>query len=283
MTNEELMRIYNADPENAEDAMVQLYEQNMDLIWDIARKSAKAFSCLNPTGYSQNILEDLVSEGVLAFGEAVARGKYDASLGKLSTYVYPFIKGAMYRWLEKNVDAVTVSRQNMKYIRQVRLMYYDHGTPPAEIARTLKISEADVAMYLEFNKQHLSLDNLEEENKEPTADNYINIGGILEQRNATESVEHIVMTKIWLEKLPDIFDLLSKRDRFILGYFYGIYGYEKTKKAELAFRLELTIDGVYKARDAAVRHAKEVYHGSDLHLWRRAYVDTKITATKGLQ
>ena len=40
MTNEELMRIYTADPDNAEDALVQLYEQNMDLIWDIARNSA---------------------------------------------------------------------------------------------------------------------------------------------------------------------------------------------------------------------------------------------------
>ena len=59
--------------------------------------------------------------------------------------------------------------------------------------------------------------------------------------------------------------------------------YQKMIKAELALRLELTIDGVYKVRDAAVRHAKEVYHGSDLHLWRRAYVDTKITALKGLQ
>ena len=61
MTNEELMRIYTADPDNAEDALVQLYEQNMDLIWDIARNSAKAFNCLNATRYSQNILEDLVS------------------------------------------------------------------------------------------------------------------------------------------------------------------------------------------------------------------------------
>ena len=162
-------------------------------------------------------------------------------------------------------------------------MYYDNGTSPEEIARVLKISMADVAMYLEFNKRHLSIDDLIEEQEEPTADNYINIGGILEQKNSTESVEHIVMTKIWLEKLPDIFDQLGKRDRFILGHFYGIYGYQKMIKAELALRLELTIDGVYKARDAAVRHAKEVYHGSDLHLWRRAYVDTKITATKGLQ
>ena len=113
MTNEELMRIYNADPDNAEDAMMRLYEQNMDLIWDIARKSAKAFNCLNSTSYSQNILEDLVSEGVLAFGEVISSGKYDESLGKLTTYVYPFIKGAMHRWLEKNVDAVTATRQTM--------------------------------------------------------------------------------------------------------------------------------------------------------------------------
>ena len=283
MTNEELMRIYSADPDNGEDAMMQLYEQNMDLIWDVARKSAKAFNCLNSTSYSQNILEDLVSEGVLAFSEVISSGEYDESLGKLTTYVYPFIKGVMHRWLEKNVDAVSATRQTMKYVREVRRMYYDHGTPPAEIARVLKITEADMAMYLEFNKRHLSLDDLEEEMKEPTADNYINIGGILEQKNSTESVEHIVMTKIWLEKLPDIFDQLNKRDRFILGHFYGIYGYQKMIKAELALRLELAIDGVYKARDAAVRHAKEFYHGSDLHLWRRAYVDAKITATKGLQ
>ena len=282
MTNEELMRLYTADPDNTEDALGKLYEQNMDLIWDIARKSAKAFNCLNDTRYSQSVLEDLVSEGVLAFSEAIAGRKYDESLGKLTTYVYPFIKGAMHRWLEKNVAAVAATRQTMKYVRQVRLMYYDHGTSPAEIARELKISEADVATYLEFNKRHLSLDDLIEENEEPTADNYINIGGILEKRNATESVEYVVMTKIWLEKLPEIFDQLGKRDRFILGHFYGIYGYEKMIKAELAFRLELTIDGVYKARDAAVNHAKEVYHGSDLHLWRRAYVDTKITAAKGL-
>lgn len=98
----------------------------------------------------------------------------------LTTYVYPFIKGAMHRWLEKNVDAVAISRRNMEYIRQVRTMYYDHGLSSAEIARNLKISEADVASYLEYNKHRLSLDDLEAENRMPTADNYINIGGILE-------------------------------------------------------------------------------------------------------
>lgn len=282
MTNEELIRIYNADPDNGEDTMMQLYEQNMSLIWDIARKSARAFNCLNSSAYSESIQEDLVSEGVLAFSEIISSGKYDEALGRLTTYVYPFIKGAMHRWLEKNVDAVAVSKRNMEVIRQVQKMYYEYGTSPAEIARTLNISEAEVAQHLEYNKRHPSLEDLEEENKVPTADNYMNIDGILTQRNSIESVEHTVMTKIWLEKLPDIFDQLGKRDRFILGHFYGIYGYEKMTKAELALRLELTIDGVYKARDASIRRMKEIYRGSDLHTWRRAYVDTKITAAKGL-
>ena len=57
----------------------------------------------------------------------------------------------MHRRLEKNVDAVAVTRQTMKYVREVRRMYYDNGTPPAEIARVLKISMADVAMYLELS------------------------------------------------------------------------------------------------------------------------------------
>lgn len=93
MTNEELMRIYTADPDNEEDALVQLYEQNMDLIWDIARNSAKAFNCLNATRYSQNILEDLVSEGVLAFSEVISSGKYNEALGKLTAYRYRLCRG----------------------------------------------------------------------------------------------------------------------------------------------------------------------------------------------
>ena len=36
MTNEELMRLYNAAPDHNEDALMQLYEQNMGLIWDMA-------------------------------------------------------------------------------------------------------------------------------------------------------------------------------------------------------------------------------------------------------
>lgn len=201
MTNEELLRKYYA--EHDEDALAQLYEQNMDLFWSIARKSAKAFGC-----DGSDVQDDLVCEGILAFSEVIYKGSYDEAKGKLTTYVYPFIKGAMYRWLEKNAD-------------------------PAA----------------------LPYEELEEANAMPTADNYLHAGAILSLKSPAESVEHQVMTKIGLEHLPNILNRLSSKDRYLLGHYFGVFGYEKQKVADIAFELEMTIDGVYKAVNAAQAHA----------------------------
>ena len=203
MTNEELLRKYYA--EHDEDALAQLYEQNMDLLWSIARKSAKAFGCAE-----SEVLDDLVSEGILAFSEVIYKGSYDEAKGKLTTYVYPFIKGAMYRWLEKNAG------------------------PTA-----------------------LSYEELEAENAMPTADNYLHAGAILFIKSPAESVEHQVMNKIGLERLPNILNRLSSKDRYLLGHYFGVFGCEKKKIADIAFELEMTIDGVYKAIKAAQAHAYE--------------------------
>ena len=204
MTNEELLRKYYA--EHDEDALAQLYEQNMDLLWSIARKSTKAFGC-----DGSDVLDDLVSEGILAFSEVIYKGSYDEAKGKLTTYVYPFIKGAMYRWLEKN--ACTTA---------------------------------------------LSYEELEEANAMPTADNYLHAGAILSQKSPADSVEYQVMTKIGLEYLPNILNKLSSKDRYLLGHYFGVFGYEKQKVADIAFELEMTVDGVYKAVKAAQAHAYEI-------------------------
>ena len=70
MTNEELIRKYYSDHD--EDALMQLYKQNMDLFRSIARKSAKSFGCAE-----SEVLDDLVSEGILAFSEVIYKGGYD--------------------------------------------------------------------------------------------------------------------------------------------------------------------------------------------------------------
>ncbi len=116
MTNEELLQRYmDGDPS----ALEQLYEQNIGLIKRIAER------CLIDFGYlpsdkkfseraapvEEDLRQELFSEGTLAFCEQICSGTYDPSRGKLTTYLYPHIRGAMYLWLEQyqNEKTLTIS------------------------------------------------------------------------------------------------------------------------------------------------------------------------------
>ena len=106
MTNEELLQRH-MDGDTS--ALEQLYEQNIGLIKRIAER------CLIDFGYlpsdkkfseraapaAEDLRQELFSEGTLAFCEQICSGTYDPSRGKLTTYLYPRIRGALYRWLEK--------------------------------------------------------------------------------------------------------------------------------------------------------------------------------------
>ena len=272
MTNEELIQIYRDDPSNT-DTLHQLFVQNEGLIRKTAREVALVYSA------KQNEqVEDLISEGNLALLEVIVGDSYDPAKGKLMTYALPFIRGAMCRWLEKNLGTMAVSKHQMEKIRRVQQMYYEYNYDAATIARELKISPEETAQLLLYNTHPISLDDLNaalayaEDNSE--TDNVSLIP-------AAENVEHIVMNEIWLSLLPEVFNSLKAKDRYILGHYYGLYDYEKKPPEELGLELELTVDGVYKARDAALRRLKELYHGTPLHIWRRAYVDTKLASQKG--
>ena len=107
MTNEELLQRH-MDGDTS--ALEQLYEQNIGLIKRIAER------CLIDFGYlpsdkkfseraapaAEDLRQELFSEGTLAFCEQICSGTYDPSRGKLTTYLYPHIRGAMYRWLEQH-------------------------------------------------------------------------------------------------------------------------------------------------------------------------------------
>ncbi len=260
MTNEELVRRYRNNPDDTE-AMEQLYLQNRGLLRKLAVESARAFHTDNP-----DHLEDLISEGTLALWEVIVGNAYDPAKGKLTTYAYPFIQGAMHRWLEQNIGVLSLSKQQMKKIRRAQQLYHDAGFDEKAIACAMNISEAEAAQLLSYNTHAISLDSHEEP-------------AIAEiPLPVVESVEYTVMNKIWLSLLPEIFAQLKARDKYILGHFYGVFGYEKKPPDRLALELELTIDGVYKAKENALRALKALYYGSPLHIWRKAYMDTKKAA-----
>ena len=45
--------------------------------------------------------------------------------------------------------------------------------------------------------------------------------------NLSVSAEQVVYRKVCIELLQELFDALPKKDRDILGKFYGVFGFEK--------------------------------------------------------
>ena len=96
MSNEELMRRF-ADGDAA--AFAELCEQNMALVRSRAKLIAREYGCEG----QKETLSDWESVGMLAFAECVGGGRYDESQGKLTTYVVPFIDGAIRRYAKKEL------------------------------------------------------------------------------------------------------------------------------------------------------------------------------------
>ena len=96
MSNEELMRRFT---EGDASAFGELCEQNMALVRSRARLIAGEYGCEG----QKETLSELESEGMLAFAECVSGGRYDESRGKLTTYVVPFIDGAIRRYAKKEL------------------------------------------------------------------------------------------------------------------------------------------------------------------------------------
>lgn len=238
-----------------DDSMLEkLYNENIGFILSIAKESAVAFNCFHKkenrsqelTVYTKEILSDLDGEGTLMFFDCIQSRKYDVTKAKLTTYLYPHIKGAMYRWLEKNVGAVSLSKHDMNTVRKVQKMYYKDYKKVNEIADELTLSETTVEKYINYNTHSLSMEDI-------TSDNSDSIIDSLLSDETSASTDKLVQQKLCLELLKKQFNKLPDKDKYILGHSMGVFGYEKKTLDEVALVEMMTIDGVIKARKAIIK------------------------------
>lgn len=219
MTNEELYQQYKAGDSTA---LETLYQQNGGLIQRLAVKCAGDFGYRRqagkPSAFMDDLIDELCAEGSQAFCSCVAADGYDETKGKLTTYLVPFLKGAMYRWLED------LKERRLHTISVYDLVPEDDGRDPLEYISGARLGE---------------------------------------------SADSIVNRKISLELLRGLFDRLSDKDKSILGYSFGAFGYEKLTLDEIALQELLTVDGVVKVRKNALQHLQDAYPGSGLEVWRR--------------
>lgn len=260
MTNEKLYRQIQAGDTTA---FEMLYGQLENFIRAIALDAARSSGCTDFTATS--LQEDLCAEGSLELWERILIGGYDEKIGKLTTWLYPFLRGRMYRYLETNLGVMALSKDEMERVRLAQRLYHTEDKSVEEIAAQMGISETEAARLIRYNTHFLSLFDLQEEDEKGDP-----FEELLEHEPGT-SVEQIVYQKIYLELLEPMFRSLSAKDRSILGHTFGVCGYEKLSADELDLREMLSSDGVTKARKTALEHLRQRYPGSDLHCWRRAF------------
>lgn len=267
MTNEELLeQISNGD----DAALAKLSLMNTVLVKDRARLIARQYHCLRQTkygglsDYTKETLSELESVGKLALVECVRAGGYDAEKGRFTTYVTPFLDGAMRRHLECSMGTLALDRDSMGLVRKAQRLYYQEGKEPSEICASLGISLRAVARAITYPTHFFSVYDLQG----PDDD-----GDIFERLASTRlsgSAEDAVIRMVTMECLREEFLRLSKRDRDILGRYFGVYGFPKADLQEIAVRNLLKESGVEKAKDQAIKRLQDRCQSSLAWKLRRA-------------
>ena len=142
MTNEELYRQYlSGDTE----AFEQLYLQMQGFIASVAKDAAQSFGCSD-----KETLDELCAEGALELCERLSTGEYDEDRGKLTTYLHPFLRGKMYRYLEANLGAAALPKDEMQRVKQAQRLHKEEMLPLDEVAQTLGVSAEKAAQLIGY-------------------------------------------------------------------------------------------------------------------------------------
>ena len=228
-------------------------------IASVAKDAAQSFGCAD-----KETLDELCAEGALELCERLSTGEYDENRGKLTTYLYPFLRGKMYRYLEANVGALALPKDEMQRIKQAQRLHKEEKVSPDEVAQTLGVSAEKAEQLIDCKTKPLSISALSNDDSDDDP-----LAWLLDQHTLTP--EQAVYRQVCTEELEQLFRTLSAKDRAILGHTYGVFGYEKLSTDELGLREMLSPDGVTKARKAALERLRSQYPGSSLHLWRDVY------------
>ena len=267
MTNEELLE-WIANGEEA--ALTKLCLVNTGLVKDRAWSIARQYHCLRQTkygglsDYAKETLSELESVGKLALVECVRAGNYDAERGRFTTYVTPFLDGAMRRHLERSMGTLALDRDSMGLVRKAQRLYYQEEKEPSEICVSLGIPFRAVARAITYPTHFFSVYDLQ------STEDGNDIFEWLASTRLSGSAEDAVIHMVTMECLREEFLQLSKKDQDILGRYFGVCGFPKSDLREIAMRNLMKESGVEKAKDQAVERLRDLCLDSLAWKLRRA-------------
>lgn len=268
MTNEELMSRLAAGDESA---LETLCLNNKGLIRDRVRRMAEVYYCIwtNDRGqwsrYTKETLSELESVGMTVFLECIRSGRYDSTQGVLTTYVVPFIDGAMRRHFEKSLGTLSLDRDSMALVRRAQQLHDGLEKDTEEVAERLSISVSEASKHIAYTTHFLSVYDLTDWNEDNDVFDYIT-----EDRASAPPAE-LVYRRVQMECLRELFHRLPKKDRDILGKCFGAFGYPKTPLYEIAMYHMIKEDAVEKAKDRALKKLRRSWEDCMARRWSAAH------------
>ena len=268
MTNEELMTRL---ADGYESALETLCANNQGLIRDRARRMAEAYHCIRTndrgqwSGYTKETLSELESVGMTAFLECIRSGRYDSAQGALTTYVVPFIDGAMRRHFEKSLGTLSLDRDSMTLVRRAQQLHDGLGKNTKEVAERLGISVSEAAKHIAYSTHFFSVYDLVDRDEDGDVFDYI-----AEDRASVPPAE-TVYRRLQMECLRKLFHKLPRKDRDILGKCFGVFGYPKTPLREIAMYHLMKEDAVEKAKNRVLKKLRKDWEESRARRWSMAH------------
>ena len=98
---------------------------------------------------------------MLALVECVRTGGYHAEKGRFTTYITPFLDGAMRRHLECSMGTLALDRDSMSLVRKVQSLHHRDGKEIGEICELLGVSYHAAARAIAYPTHFFSVNDLQ--------------------------------------------------------------------------------------------------------------------------
>ena len=199
----------------------------------------------------------------MEFIERVHVKKFDPKISKLQTYLYPFILGKMWRYIEEYYGVVSIPHGTMTQIRKCKKLHKD-GLSIADIAKELNIKEKLVVDCLNFSFRYEQLMVLSDDESDEDQNPRISpIGDNVSKRAVQRAVYPMIREK---------YSELKAEQQHILGCYLGIFGYDKMPVSDIADMLMVTRNTVEKKISKALEKLYEHVWDSEIKYWINGYL-----------